>query len=274
MIGILIGDLVGSAYEGVDIKGYGLPLLTPSSVLTDDSITAFATAESILNDEVSPSAIAATLRRWVAAHPGRGYGEMLEEWVRSERAEPNAGASLGNGAGIRTAIASLLIDDPVRADEFASRSGRLTHSSEAMELAHAISICIRGVRGGQAFDAINEQVKARCFIDLTCDLDRLHREAGFSPLMEATVAPALYIGLTSETAEQAMRRVLYIGGDTDSIGAMAGAMIDARGLSWPMELLTAAKEAVKGLRYRRDAEKVLSFASARHPSLKLAGFDA
>lgn len=257
MKGILIGDLVGSVYEGRDLKGYTLPLISPQSQLTDDSIVALGTAEAYLNKVVAPEGYAQHLREWVIAHPERGYGPDFQQWACDTQDECAFGSSGGNGAAIRAAILGLLCNNEADLFEAIRSAVRITHSEDALEMANAVGMAVRMAKNGMVYPAIRERLRNECFVEIECDLADLHENMGFSTSMEETVPPALYIGLKADTPEQALRQALYIGGDTDTIAAIAGAVIDARNLRWPLELIRKVEEKIRNLDFSSRAQAIL-----------------
>ena len=50
MIGAIAGDIIGSVYEFHPIKRKDLPLFSPYSEFTDDTVMTVAVAEAILSD--------------------------------------------------------------------------------------------------------------------------------------------------------------------------------------------------------------------------------
>lgn len=261
MRGILIGDFVGSAYEGTDFRGYTLPLIQSRSQLTDDSIIALATADTLFSEDTSERAFARSYRRWGRGCPGLGYGPGFEAWLASD--EVDSGSSDGNGAAIRAAVIAMLTSSIEEAMPLLARAVRITHSEEALEIAQAVVTAIHGARSGESYETIREKIILSSFIDIEVDLDALHEEASFSVLMENTVPHALHIGLSALDSEDALRQTLYVGGDTDTVAAIAGAIIDARGLHWDTELVERSEFALKQLPMAKHAERILHKMLAR-----------
>jgi len=70
MLGAVIGDIVGSVFEGSGFKSKRFPLFAPDSTFTDDTVCTVAVAESLVRG--TPPAQA--LRAWGRRYPERGYG--------------------------------------------------------------------------------------------------------------------------------------------------------------------------------------------------------
>ena len=102
MWGAIIGDIVGSRFEGTGIKTKEFDLLTHDCRYTDDSVCTAAVAESLLDG--LPADL--TLRVWCHRRPARGYGGMFARWLEQEA--PHAYGSFGNGAAMRVSPAAYL----------------------------------------------------------------------------------------------------------------------------------------------------------------------
>ena len=104
MWGAVIGDIVGSRFEGTRIKTKEFELLTRDCRYTDDTVCTAAVAASLLDGR--PPDL--TLRAWCHRHPGRGYGGMFARWLERE-----APQSYGSFAG-RPPYLSSMASSPMR----------------------------------------------------------------------------------------------------------------------------------------------------------------
>lgn len=101
LLGAIVGDYIGSAYETLGEKRADAAFFTPHSRYTDDTVMTCAVAEALyLGRDFAP-----TLRRWGRRHPHRGYGESFERWLVDDSAP--AYGSAGNGAAMRVAAIGL-----------------------------------------------------------------------------------------------------------------------------------------------------------------------
>ena len=100
MLGAIIGDTVGSAYEFNNKRSKDFDLFTKHSELTDDSIMSLAVCECLLNGfSNDKEKIVQTLKKWGHAYPDRGYGGRFYNWLFSNNNKPYN--SFGNGAAMR-----------------------------------------------------------------------------------------------------------------------------------------------------------------------------
>ena len=86
MIGAIIGDIVGSPYEGRRMKffDYDFPLINEKSTFTDDTILTVATAMAIMEDISYEEAYLELGRKY----RNKGYGGAFQAWLYSEDPQP------------------------------------------------------------------------------------------------------------------------------------------------------------------------------------------
>ncbi|MEA2065489.1 MAG: hypothetical protein U9O65_00055 [Thermotogota bacterium] len=70
MLRAIVGDIIGSVYEGTPIKTTDFPLFQNSSTFTDDTVLTIAVADSIL----SGTKYEEKLKEYFRKYPDRGFG--------------------------------------------------------------------------------------------------------------------------------------------------------------------------------------------------------
>ena len=224
MWGAIIGDIAGSMYEWNRIKTKDFEFFGAECEYTDDSMCTAAVAEILLDG--SPAA--ATLQRWCRCHPGRGYGGMFAGWI--ERAEPAPYGSFGNGAAMRVSPAGFLnrngpVEEALRA---ADRVTAVTHDHpEGMKGAraatHAIWLGFQGAGAAQ----VRRTVEHAYGYDLSRTVDEIRPGYSFDESCQRTVPEAITCALESESFEDAVRNAISLGGDADTLAAIAGPIAEA-----------------------------------------------
>lgn len=131
MIGIAIGDYLGSSYERPVFKRkfrfeeppmLGTILNERKCWFTDDTYLALAQAEALLTGE--PFYL--VLKKWASYYPNAGYGKMFMEWVKSNKTSYN---SFGNGAASRAIVVALAYrDDPIKMQKEVIKFTKQTHN--------------------------------------------------------------------------------------------------------------------------------------------------
>ena len=223
MLGAVLGDMVGSPYEGARCQNPKALLLTEGCSYTDDTVLTVAVAQALTNN----SDVAQALRSWTRRHPGRGYGGAFLEWASSEHPRPYQ--SFSNGGSMRVSPAGLLAHSLDHALALATLTATPTHAHpEGLRGARAVAAAIYLARTGESPQAIREYVYANLGYDLSQTVQQRAQTFGFSTLAEDTVPDALTAALEATTFEQALRYALFIGGDSDTIACMAGGIAEAR----------------------------------------------
>ena len=105
MLGAVVGDVIGSAYEWNNVKWTDFDLFTPITTFTDDSVLTLATANSIMTG----IGYERSYRELGNIHSGRGYGGMFLKWLSNPFME--AYNSWGNGSAMRVSPVGLAFDD-------------------------------------------------------------------------------------------------------------------------------------------------------------------
>ncbi|MDY0305908.1 MAG: ADP-ribosylglycohydrolase family protein [Desulfovibrionaceae bacterium] len=228
MYGAIIGDLAGSQYERHNYLSTDFPLLDERSFFTDDTVLTVATAEAMLTDQD----FAAAYRKWAGKYPGRGYGPMFRLWVGNPDMGPYG--SPGNGAAMRVSPIPFLMRGGGVWDMIvmAGSSAKVTHNSKEGEdcaayLAMTIWFYLHGEDGLGLWRPLEPVSELRGKVRGCRAKDTVR--AAMSAVNEAT------------GFEQAVRLAVSIGGDSDTIASMAGAVAEAK---WgaPEDLKARVKE--------------------------------
>ncbi len=220
MRGTIVGDVVGSVWEGLGRPPYDFPLLLPDSRFTDDTVCTLAIADALLRGED----FGPVLRRWGRAHPDVGYGSLFEAWLRDPRME--AYQSYGNGGPMRVSACAWYPCADREALRLAHDACAPTHDHpEALAAAQAVVAGIRAAaRGGK--EALREAVEARLGVAIP-DLGELQTATTYDVSAIGTVLSATAAVLGAEDFESALRHAVHVGGDTDTTAAIAGGIAEA-----------------------------------------------
>ncbi len=221
MLGALIGDIVGSIYEWHNHRSKVFPLFGPGCDYTDDSVCTVALADALLTG-ADP---AWHLQAWCRRHPGRGYGGMFAQWI--DGPEPAAYYSFGNGAAMRVSAAGWLADEAPAVALLSDRITAITHNHpEGLKGARATAHAIFRARQGAAADEIQDEIVARFGYDLSRTVDEIRPHYAFNETCQRTVPEALICALSATSFEDAIRNAISIGGDSDTVAAIAGSIAE------------------------------------------------
>ena len=222
MWGAIAGDVIGSPYEARPIKRTDFPLFGPASRFTDDSVLTAATAEAVLEGKDYGDAY----RAWYRRHPGRGYGPGFARWAESDGAGPYG--SLGNGSAMRVAPVGWAFEPLDRVVAEAERSARPTHDHpEGIRGAQAVASAVFLARTGAGKEAIRSFVASAFGYRLDRTVEEIRPGYRFDATCPGSVPEALTAFLDSESWEDAVRKAVSLGGDSDTLACIAGAVAEA-----------------------------------------------
>ncbi|NBC10949.1 MAG: ADP-ribosylglycohydrolase family protein [Planctomycetes bacterium] len=220
MIGAIAGDIIGSRFEGHPAPPAAFQLFHRHCRFTDDTVCTLAVAEAMM----AGADYAATLRAHVRRYPHAGYGGMFRDWALRDGAP--AYGSWGNGAPMRVAAAGWLAESAEAADAEAAAQARVSHDHpSAVVAAQAVAAAIFALRSGATVAFVRDWIAGRFGYDL--DPAQALRGGGFDISAAGTVPPALVCAFEAQSWEGAVRAAIGLGGDTDTLACIAGAVAEA-----------------------------------------------
>lgn len=240
MIGAIIGDIVGSRFEFVenDNRGKDFAFFTRGCRPTDDSLMTIAVAEALILCKGDYSTLADKtincMRSVAKAHPNTGWGGRFFHWLfKTNSTEPIN--SFGNGAGMRISPVGWVAESEEELKKLSSIVTGVTHNHpEGLKGGEAIAMCVYLARTGADKRTIRERAAKYYPIlnDESFTIANLQASYGYDELGEwvtcqGSVPHAILAFLESESLEDAVRNAVSIGGDSDTIGAMAGSIAEA-----------------------------------------------
>ena len=231
MLGAIFGDIVGSVYEFNNTGDLHFPLLSRYSRPTDDSIMTLAVARALMEtwgqpDDAIRAALVREMRDFGARYPNGGYGGRFSDWLAAD--DPQPYGSFGNGSAMRVSPVGWLCGTMEDTLHMARLTAEVTHNHpEGIKGAQAIAAGVFLARAGQDKDAILRSLTERFHYDLTRTLDEIRPTYGFYEICQKSVPEAIRAFYEGETYEDVIRRAVALGGDSDTIACMAGALAEA-----------------------------------------------
>ena len=239
MMGAIVGDIVGSRFEWHNRKSKEFTFLKGVGesrhpcCFTDDTVMTVAVADAILKWKQSGGgsyeALSAETVRSMQAFgrrfPHAGYGGSFRRWLRD--ANPQPYNSWGNGSAMRVSAcgwAGRTLDE-VKAMSRAVTE--VTHNHpEGIKGAEATAVATFLARTGKSMEEIREVI-VRDYYPLNFTLNEIRPVYEFDVSCQGSVPPALEAFFESTSFEDAIRNAISIGGDSDTIGAICGAVAGA-----------------------------------------------
>ena len=230
MLGAIIGDIVGSRFEWHNIKSKDFEFFTDRCEPTDDSIMSIAICRALLDfngdyDKLSDDAV--KYMRSIGQHyPHCGYGGRFYHWMYTDET-PQPYNSFGNGSAMRVSGCGFAAGSLEEAIKMSEAVTRVTHNHpEGLKGAEAVTVAIYLAREGKTISEIKEYINEHYYkMDFT--LDDIRDDYGFYEICQKSTPQALQAFFESTSYEDAIRNAISIGGDSDTIAAMAGGIAEA-----------------------------------------------
>ena len=223
LIGTIAGDIIGAPFERMSAaKPIGFLLFNPKYSFTDDTVMTIATAAKLINN----SDYVTEYQRFGRKYFNRGYGGMFKKWIQEEHPEPYN--SFGNGSGMRVSPVAYWYDTLEEVLAEAELSASVTHNhEEGIKGAKAIAAAVFMARKGKSKAEIKAFISDTFAYNLDRTLDEIRPTYFFDVTCQGSVPEAIIAFLESENFEDCIRLAISIGGDTDTIAAMAGGIAEA-----------------------------------------------
>lgn len=269
MYGAVLGDIIGSPYEGGGAVAKDFPLFDEEPKFTDDTVMTVAVAEALLKfkgglgqDSPMPEeaqelyrsgnrkdrkvikAVTKSLRKWGLQYEWADYGAGFNLWLHTKNAEPYY--SYGNGSAMRCSAAGWLGHTIEEAERLAGLSACVTHNHpEGIKGAQATAAAIYIARGSHdsvrtCKASIKDYIQDKFGYNIWKGYDMLGM-TGIS--CQQTVPAAMICVLKADSFEEAVRLAVTLGGDTDTAAAIAGSIAEPL-FGIPGEFIEKAKAVI------------------------------
>lgn len=250
MIGAIIGDVVGSTREFSPIRTKDFVLIPEGSSYTDDSLMTIAVGIAMKEWIEAGSSGLSELSDAVARHmraigrryprPMGAYGASFAAWLESDTPAPYN--SWGNGSAMRVSAAAEFATTLAEAIDYAEATARPTHNHpEGIKGAQATAAAVFLARSGSSKAEIRDYIDER-FYPMDRTLDDIRPDYGFKESCQETVPESLVAFVESTSFEDALRNVVSLGGDADTMGAITGAV------AWAYYSRTTGSDSLSALR--------------------------
>lgn len=252
MLGAIIGDTVGSVFEFNNTKEVNFPLFCSRSSYTDDSLMSLAVAKWLTVDNTCSHKVLEEVMVEIASEhncPMGGYGGGFRRWLfapeklvdfeedtRSTCRRPYN--SWGNGSAMRVSAVGWMFDTLEETERVAELSASITHNHpEGIKGAQATAAAIFLGRTGSSKEEIREYIQSRFGYDLSKTWSDIHPTYGWEDSCQGTVPPAIIAFLDSKDFEDAIRRAVALGGDSDTLACITGGIAEAFYKTLPQEMI-------------------------------------
>jgi len=259
MLGALVGDIVGSLRENRNVLSKEFDLFPKGSTYTDDTVLTIAVCEWLLDGRP----IAELFHEYFQRYPSAGFGAGFRRWALSDVSLH--GTSFGNGSAMRVSPVAYAFEDQNQVLDFAFQSAVVSHDHpEGIKGAQAIALATFLARTTKDKDLIKAEVTKHSGYPLHLNMAdlRLITNGEFNPTCQWTCPIALIAYFESHSFEDAIRNAISLGGDSDTIAAMAGGIAAAH-YGIPEEIATITRRLLPG-----EFRETLDRFEARYPDAK------
>lgn len=259
MLGAIVGDVVGSRFERRDHKSKDFELFVRECTITDDSVLTLAVGKSLMEWEKRRKETGESIDiKWTKEdlcnledytiyylkeigrkYPYCGYGGRFIKWLFSD--DPKPYFSFGNGAAMRVSSVAYLAESQEEVRLLAKTVTGVTHNhKEGLKGAEAVAIAIFLARNGIKKTEIRSTIHNE-YYSLDFTIDEIRQEYGFDATCQGSVPQAIQCFIEADSFEDTIRTAVSLGGDSDTIAAIAGSIAEAY-YGVPESIKTAALE--------------------------------
>ncbi len=225
ILGTVIGDTVGSRFEmrGNRTKEKDFEILTDDCIFTDDTVLTIATADCILNDPTLD--YTKYYQNWAVKYPMSGFGGAFHEWMYLDHPVPYN--SFGNGSAMRVSPVGYAYETMEEVLENAKKSAEVTHNHpEGIKGAQATAACVFMARKGYSKQDMKIFVENTFGYDLNRHSDDIRPGYGFDVTCQGSVPESIICFFDSVDFEDCIRICVSMGGDSDTMAAIAGSIAE------------------------------------------------
>ena len=222
LLGAVAGDVIGSVYEAHPVKSIDFRLFCDASRFTDDTVMTVAHCDWLLNG----GDLSRVMQGYGRRYQHRGYGGMFRKWIWTENPQPYK--SYGNGSAMRVSPIGWAFKTLEETLVVAKQSAEVTHNHlEGIKGAQAVAASVYLARIGKSKQEIKEYVETTFGYNLSRTCDEIRVDYKFDETCQGSVPESIIAFLESTDYENAIRLAISLGGDADTMAAIAGGIAEA-----------------------------------------------
>lgn len=221
MKGAIIGDIIGSAFINNNRTSTDFQLFNSISSFTGDTVLTLATADALSSNLDFEEC----LKIWVRKYPYAGYDNAFKKWAISKTKNPYY--CNGDGAARRVSPIGFAAESLDEALYLSEETTKLTHNQpERIKASKAVTAAIYLAKSGENKTYIKEYISSTFGYNLEKPLNTLQEEVT-NPNLLTPVPAAINVFLLSYSYEDAIRKAICIGGPSNTIASITGAIAQA-----------------------------------------------
>ena len=231
MIGAICGDIIGSRFEFNNRKSKNFALFNEESHYTDDSVMTCCVARALIHswqkdrfetlEEVTKNTML-DIGYW---YPFCGYGARFVDWMYKNPIPYN---SCGNGSAMRISPVGDIARDIEEAKDLSYAVTAISHNHpEGIKGAEAVAVANVLARQGEGKREIRSYIEGH-YYDLSKTVNEWREDnmGHGKEICQITVPQAFACFLEGHSYRDVIRNCISIGGDSDTIAAIAGGIAE------------------------------------------------
>lgn len=230
LMGAIIGDIVGSRFEWNNIFTKDFELFHPDCFFTDDTAMTIAVAQALMKtnrqryERLSEESVRC-MQEIGQQYPHCGYGERFHHWIFAD--DPQPYGSWGNGAAMRVSACGWAARSLEHARELATKVTIVSHNHpESIKAAVAVSQALYLLTRSEPKDEVLAFLAQYYDQKRTIkDYRRAKDEESISCMN--TMPRAIAAFKEGNDFEDTIRNAISMGGDSDTVAAIAGSLAEA-----------------------------------------------
>lgn len=245
MIGAIIGDIAGSRFEFNPIRSKNFDLLVKgenylskkqsykefleSCRFTDDTVMTIAVANALMeadeNYDNLKELVIKNMKNFGHKYPYAGYGAKFNTWLTMPITVPYN--SFGNGSAMRISAVPYFANSLEDVKTLSKLVTEVTHNHpEGIKGAEAVACCIWLALNKCSKKEIESFVEENYYV-LNFDYEELVKSYTHDESCQNSVPQSIFAFLISQDYEDAIRTAISMGGDSDTMACIAGAIAEA-----------------------------------------------
>jgi len=231
IMGAICGDIIGAPYErsSMRTKKTDFELFTKEARASDDTTLTLAIAEWLMSDR-SEEKLTRQLVCYGKSYPRAGWGHNFKDWLATPGHPKRAAGS--NGSAMRVSPVGFAAKSLDECLALAKQQAERTHNTpEGIRGAQAIASAIYLARTGKTKNEVKTYIEQQFGYNLEQSIGQIRStynlKEKFSCACDKCAAEAIICWLNAESYEQAIRYAISLGGDSDTLAAMAGGIASA-----------------------------------------------
>lgn len=232
MIGAIAGDIIGSVYEYPFLRNLwegekpykNFELFQEKTHFTDDTTLSLAVADAILKGKD----YGVSIYEYGHLYLDAGYGGRFKDWLKEPIDKIKPYQSFGNGSGMRVSAVAWAFDSIDKVLEEARKTALPTHDHlEGIKGAQAVALAVYLARIGASKLDIKAAIQTTFGYDLERSIAAIRPSYKFDTSCQGSIPESIICFLESKDVEDAIRLGVSLGGDTDTMASIAGAIAEA-----------------------------------------------